>query len=203
MFILNLTLSRSATTAGTKADTSPPMPAICRTKVALMGRTDGDAGRNTVSTSGAIAAIIPASCINRKIVECDSGELATLRANHDAAGLLQHCDALIGRKQRRLAGMHPDRNHQPAGEPRSVAHHVDMAVGHRIERAWIEGNRLHRQGLARRTAVCKAAACFTAPAGSRNGLVGPATPRSGLRPGCIGSAAMRPRVRPWRPAGRM
>src|SRR5579883_1797293 len=49
----------------------------------------------------------PASSRNRKIVEGDAGELATRRANHDAAGLLQHCDALIGRKQRRLAGMHP------------------------------------------------------------------------------------------------
>ena len=33
------------------------MPAICRTKVAVIGRTSGDAGRNTVWTSGAIARV--------------------------------------------------------------------------------------------------------------------------------------------------
>ncbi len=33
---------------GTKAETSPTMDAICRTKVAVMGRTRGDAGRKTV-----------------------------------------------------------------------------------------------------------------------------------------------------------
>ena len=34
------------------------MAAICRTRVAVMGRTRGEAGRNTVCTSGAIAAFM-------------------------------------------------------------------------------------------------------------------------------------------------
>src|SRR6202030_4361078 len=44
----------------------------------------------------------------------------------------------------------------PAREPRGMAHHVDVTVGHRVERAWIKGNRLHRQGLARGSAARKA-----------------------------------------------
>jgi len=36
------------------------MPAICRTNVAVIGRTAGEAGRNTVTTSGAIAPFMPA-----------------------------------------------------------------------------------------------------------------------------------------------
>src|SRR5215471_15353716 len=44
----NFFFKRAATGPGTKAETSPPMPAIWRTNVAVIGRTDGDAGRNTV-----------------------------------------------------------------------------------------------------------------------------------------------------------
>ena len=50
--------------AGTKADTSPPMPAIWRTNVAVIGRTSGEAGRNTVCTFGAMVAFMPAICIS-------------------------------------------------------------------------------------------------------------------------------------------
>ena len=55
---------RLATDAGTKAETSPPIPAIWRTSVALIGRTAADAGRNTVCSSGAICAFMPAICIS-------------------------------------------------------------------------------------------------------------------------------------------
>ena len=41
---LNLAFRRSATRPGTKAETSPPIPAIWRTSVAVMGRTAGEAG---------------------------------------------------------------------------------------------------------------------------------------------------------------
>src|SRR5262249_4876186 len=44
----NLAFRALATEGGTKAETSPPMPAIWRTKVAVVGRTLGDAGTNTV-----------------------------------------------------------------------------------------------------------------------------------------------------------
>ena len=40
------------------------MPAIWRTNVAVIGRTAGDAGRNTVCTSGAMAPFMPAICIS-------------------------------------------------------------------------------------------------------------------------------------------
>ena len=59
-----LLLSRAATEAGTKLDTSPPMPAIWRTKVAVIGRTAGEAGRNTVWICGAMAPFMPAICIS-------------------------------------------------------------------------------------------------------------------------------------------
>jgi hypothetical protein len=40
------------------------MAAIWRTKVAVIGRTIGEAGRKTVCTSGAMAAFMPAICIS-------------------------------------------------------------------------------------------------------------------------------------------
>ena len=49
----NFFFSRAATGAGTKPETSPPMLTICRTKVAVIGRTAGAAGKNTVCMSGA------------------------------------------------------------------------------------------------------------------------------------------------------
>ena len=63
-FPANLFFRRAATGAGTKPETSPPMPAIWRTKVAVIGRDDGDAGKNTVCTSGAMAPFMPAICIS-------------------------------------------------------------------------------------------------------------------------------------------
>jgi len=60
----NFCFSRVATAAGTKAETSPPMPAIWRTNVAVIGRTIGEAGRNTVWMSAAIASFMPAICIS-------------------------------------------------------------------------------------------------------------------------------------------
>ena len=40
------------------------MPAIWRTNVAVIGRTSGEAGRNTVCTFGAMVAFMPAICIS-------------------------------------------------------------------------------------------------------------------------------------------
>src|SRR5690606_19603667 len=45
---LNLASSAAATLAGTKGRTLPPIAAIWRTSVAVMVRTEGLAGRNTV-----------------------------------------------------------------------------------------------------------------------------------------------------------
>jgi hypothetical protein len=61
---------------------------------------------------------------------------------------LQHGEPLGG-KQRRLAGMHADRQHQPVGQPDGLAHHVDMAVGDRVERPGIKTIRGMPAGLAR------------------------------------------------------
>ena len=59
-----LCFRRAATSGGTKAETSPPMPAIWRTNVAVIGRTGGEAGRKTVCMSGAMAPFMPAICIS-------------------------------------------------------------------------------------------------------------------------------------------
>src|SRR5262249_6208418 len=56
-----LLASRAATAAGTKAETSPPMPAIWRTKVAVIRRARGEAGTKTLCTSRAPPALIPAN----------------------------------------------------------------------------------------------------------------------------------------------
>src|SRR6185437_13229641 len=63
-YLPNLAFSPAATEAGTKADTLPPMPAIWRTSVAVIGRTATEAGTNTVCTSGAMASFMPAICIS-------------------------------------------------------------------------------------------------------------------------------------------
>ena len=63
-FDLNLAVSASATTAGTKGRMSPPIDAIWRTSVAVMVRTEGLAGRNTVCRSGAMVSFMPAICIS-------------------------------------------------------------------------------------------------------------------------------------------
>ena len=60
----NFSFSRAATSGGTKRDASPPMPAIWRTSVAVIGRASGDAGRMTVCTSGAIVSFMAAICIS-------------------------------------------------------------------------------------------------------------------------------------------
>ena len=60
----NFAFSRTATGGGTNGETSPPMEAICRTSVAVIGRTAGAAGRKTVCTAGAIVAFIPAISIS-------------------------------------------------------------------------------------------------------------------------------------------
>ena len=60
----NFAFSRAATGGGTNGVTSPPMDAICLTSVAVIGRTAGEAGRNTVCTSAAITAFMPAISIS-------------------------------------------------------------------------------------------------------------------------------------------
>ena len=60
----NLVFRLAATDGGTNADTSPPMAAIWRTSVAVIGRTATEAGRNTVCTSGAMVSFMPAICIS-------------------------------------------------------------------------------------------------------------------------------------------
>ena len=60
----NFAFSALITFGGAKAEASPPIEAICRTKVAVIGLTGEDAGRKTVRSSGAIAPFMPAICIS-------------------------------------------------------------------------------------------------------------------------------------------
>ena len=62
--LANLVLRLAATAGGTNAETSPPMAAIWRTSVAVIGRTATEAGTNTVCTSGAMVSFMPAICIS-------------------------------------------------------------------------------------------------------------------------------------------
>src|SRR5690606_21351227 len=61
---LNFASSAAATLAGTKGRTLPPIAAIWRTSVAVMVRTEGLAGRNTVWSCGAMVSFMPAICIS-------------------------------------------------------------------------------------------------------------------------------------------
>ncbi len=60
----NFAFSALITFGGAKAEASPPIEAICRTKVAVIGLTGEDAGRYTVRNSGAIAPFMPAIYIS-------------------------------------------------------------------------------------------------------------------------------------------
>ena len=60
----NFAFSALITFGGAKAEASPPMEAICRTKVAVIGLTGEEAGRKTVRNSGAMAPFMPAICIS-------------------------------------------------------------------------------------------------------------------------------------------
>src|SRR4051794_4699390 len=60
----NFALSWAATSGGTKAETSPPMAAIWRTKVAGIGRAMGETRRKNGCTPGALAPLMPAGCIS-------------------------------------------------------------------------------------------------------------------------------------------
>ena len=60
----NLVLRLAATDDGTNADTSPPIAAIWRTSVAVIGRTATEAGTNTQWTPGAMVSFMPDICIS-------------------------------------------------------------------------------------------------------------------------------------------
>ncbi len=78
-----------------------------------------------------------------------------LRADR-RGNLLQHGEAFLRRKQRRLAGMNADREHQPVGEPDGTFHDVEMAIGDGVERPGEKGCARHGGGLARGQANRKA-----------------------------------------------
>ena len=135
---------RAATARGTKAETSPPMPAICRTKVAVIGRTAGDAagtwsGRlrhggvhpgqlHLIVEIGAVADAAdqhggtrPLRGRHHQIVEGLADERTSGRARHRRTNLLQHDEPVLDREQRRLAGVDPDRQHQPVAQPHGMS----------------------------------------------------------------------------------
>ena len=72
--------------------------------------------------------------------------IAALGGGDRPAGLGEHAEPFLGREQRRLARVNPDRQNETIDQPRGVAHDVDMAVGHRIERAGIKCDSWHRRG---------------------------------------------------------
>jgi hypothetical protein len=60
----NFAFSAATTLGGANGATSPPIAAIWRTRVAVIGRTGEEAGKNTVCISGAIAPFMPAMFIS-------------------------------------------------------------------------------------------------------------------------------------------
>ena len=78
--------------AARSALTSPPIEAIWRTSVAVIGRTGGDAGRKTVCTSGAIAPFMPGHL--HLVVEV--GAAAQAADQHRRARALRGGDDEIG-----------------------------------------------------------------------------------------------------------
>ena len=133
------------------------MPAICRTNVAVIGRTAGEAGRkyrdhlgrhravharhlHFIVEIGAVAHATDehgraglARRVHHQIRKRDAGQFALGLARKRRAVLVQHGRALFGGKQRGLARVHADRDHQPVRKADGMPHHVEMAVGDRVE----------------------------------------------------------------------
>ena len=51
----------------------------------------------------------------------------------------QHRSALFGGKQRGLAGMNANGNHEPVTQPAGVAQNIEMAIGDGIKRTRVNG----------------------------------------------------------------
>ena len=107
--------------------------------------------------------------LDREAGESDDLELAALAA--PAASLRRladHRQPLLDRERPGLVRICADADHQPVAERGGVDDHVEMAVGHRVERAGIEGDAGHaawRVGYRRRAGARKATTrCAVAPA---------------------------------------
>ncbi len=162
-YFANFAVSRASTGAGTKVETSPPMPAICRTSVAVMGRTMGEAGRKNGLDAGShgtiharhlhlIIKVCPvtqaadqqrctdvAGGLNDETAECDGFKPGFFGMGDGAADIHQHCHALIRREDGGLAGVDANREHQPVCHTAGGAHHIKVPVGWRIKGATING----------------------------------------------------------------
>ena len=149
------------------------MPAIWRTSVAVIGRTVGEAGRNTVCTSGRhglvhagdlhfvveVGAVAQAADQDggAALLRGSDGEIVVGGRLERAAGLrgdraehlLNHLEALLRRKQRLFAGVDPDGHDQPVAEADGMPDHVQMAVGDGVEGAGIERDTGHKTVLPR------------------------------------------------------
>ncbi len=178
---LNLALSRAATLAGTKCEMSPPILAIWRTSVAVIGRTGGrrrqehrlhlrhhrpvHAGHlHLVIEVGAVAQSPDqdgrAFALRRRhhqIVEGEIADLAAGLARHRLAALGQHVEPLLRRENRGLAGMDADGQHQAVANFGRLPDDIEMTVGDGVERPGIQGNARHSARLARQRPARKAA----------------------------------------------
>jgi hypothetical protein len=88
---------------------------------------------------------VPAGGVHREVVEGRNLEGRALPGRERPADGPQHVGALVRREDRRLRGMHPDRDHEPVHQPDGVAHHVEMPVGHGVEGAGVEGGAGHER----------------------------------------------------------
>ncbi len=158
---LNFVFSREATAAGTKAGTSPPMPAPWRTKVAVIGARSPKRERKWCEA----AEPWPRSCrpsasrsqdrfrlatprmrsvapalgrIHDRVVEVTQSSLQEALCRDGLEGLADHRQTIFGRKDGALPRVHRWQRPAYRPAPRRGAP-VEMAVGHRVE-----GNRVAR-----------------------------------------------------------
>jgi hypothetical protein len=78
-----------------------------------------------------------------EVVKRGSLEAAASLGGHGAEHLLHHRQPLLGREQRLLAGMDADRDDKLVAQGHGVPDNVQMAIGHGVERTWVEGNAGH------------------------------------------------------------
>ena len=170
----NFAFSAATTFGGAKGEASPPIEAIWRTRVAVIGLTGDEAGRKTVR-NGRHRAVHPRHLhfeveigrvrkprMIRVAPEARAASTAspvkamTSSAQDSPYGdwpgrLADHRQPLFDAEEPRLVRIGTDADHQPVAQCRGVLDDVEMPVGHRVEGAGEEARADHAgKALARR-----------------------------------------------------
>ena len=90
-------------------------------------------------------------------------------------GLSDHVDAFLIGEQHRFRDIIEDADIHPVEQPQAALHHIDMTMGHRVERPWIDCHSCHRLTFPSTLVSCRmpdGSRRETAPLGWCTGIAG-------------------------------